>query len=32
MYPHEVYDLGEHIAGALTAYACGDVPPPTTPP
>lgn len=24
MYPKEVYDLGERIAGALTAYACGD--------
>jgi len=24
MYPEEVYDLGERIAGALTAYACGD--------
>src|SRR5262249_60064090 len=24
MYPQEVYDLGERIAGALTAYACGD--------
>jgi ADP-ribosylglycohydrolase/tetratricopeptide (TPR) repeat protein len=24
LYPAEVYDLGERIAGALTAYACGD--------
>jgi len=24
MYPEVVYDLGERIAGALTAYACGD--------
>jgi len=24
MYPEEIYDLGERIAGALTAYACGD--------
>ena len=24
LYPEEVYDLGERIAGALTAYACGD--------
>jgi ADP-ribosylglycohydrolase/tetratricopeptide (TPR) repeat protein len=24
MYPEEAYDLGERIAGALTAYACGD--------
>jgi ADP-ribosylglycohydrolase/tetratricopeptide (TPR) repeat protein len=24
MYPEEVYDLGERIAGALMAYACGD--------
>jgi tetratricopeptide (TPR) repeat protein len=24
MYPEEVYDLGERIAGALTAYAYGD--------
>jgi len=24
VYPEEVYDLGERIAGALTAYACGD--------
>jgi ADP-ribosylglycohydrolase/tetratricopeptide (TPR) repeat protein len=24
MYPEDVYDLGERIAGALTAYACGD--------
>jgi ADP-ribosylglycohydrolase/tetratricopeptide (TPR) repeat protein len=24
MYPEEVYDLGERIAGALTAYTCGD--------
>ena len=24
MYPEEVYDFGERIAGALTAYACGD--------
>jgi ADP-ribosylglycohydrolase/tetratricopeptide (TPR) repeat protein len=34
MYPQEVYDLGERITGALTAYACGDalgVPWETTP-
>jgi len=24
MYPDVAYDLGERIAGALTAYACGD--------
>jgi len=24
MYPAEVFDLGERIGGALTAYACGD--------
>ena len=24
MYPEEVFDLGERIDGALTAYACGD--------
>jgi ADP-ribosyl-[dinitrogen reductase] hydrolase len=24
MYPHDVYDFGERITGALTAYACGD--------
>jgi tetratricopeptide (TPR) repeat protein len=24
LYPEEVYDLGERIAGALMAYACGD--------
>ena len=24
MYPEVVYDLGERIAGGLTAYACGD--------
>ncbi len=24
MYPGEVFDLGERIEGALTAYACGD--------
>jgi tetratricopeptide (TPR) repeat protein len=24
MYPEEVYDFGERILGALTAYACGD--------
>ena len=24
MYPEEVYDLGERIASALMAYACGD--------
>jgi ADP-ribosylglycohydrolase len=24
MYPEEVFDIGERINGALTAYACGD--------
>jgi ADP-ribosylglycohydrolase/tetratricopeptide (TPR) repeat protein len=24
MYPHDVYDFGERITAALTAYACGD--------